>query len=104
MQIHGTDVVIFTIGSTMLLWRKLYEESDNPKAWLDEVVELSHGSAFIWRCTGDLSGDDWRFKHGVYWPRKARRRGLPNDPGYIGPPRGVCRVRPNARHGKWRAH
>jgi hypothetical protein len=77
-QIENTDVVIYSLGDPMLLWRKDYPDRGRPQsdyAWRYPVVPLEDGSLFVWP-TGPET-DDWLFKHSVYWPR-------PADPGYNG--------------------
>lgn len=81
-QIENTDVVIYSLGDLMLLWRKEYPGKG--KGWLLPVVPLEEGSLFVWP-TGPGT-DDWIFKHGVFWPRKV-------DVGlYEGPPAGKRRI------------
>ena len=84
VQLPDTDVAIYSVGDTMLLWRKPYERSDTSDPWPDqELVPLDDGSLFVWK-TGPGS-DDWRYKHGVFWPRKT-------DPHYTGPCAGQRRI------------
>lgn len=82
-HIENTDVATYTIGDTMLLWRKEYPGGQG-KPWLQPVVPLEDGSIFLWP-TGPGT-DDWRFKHGVYWPR------VVDQPWYAGPPAGQRRI------------
>ena len=82
-QIENTDVAIYTIGDTMLLWRQEYPGGQG-KPWLQPVVPLEDGSIFLWP-TGPGT-DDWLFKHGVYWPR------VVDQPWYAGPPAGQRRI------------
>lgn len=94
MQEPGTDVVIFSIDATMLMWlRKYHTEyaaAGKEYGWLDDPVVLEHGTFFIWRCGGSggapgLDCDDWYYKHSVWWPRK-------HDEGYEGPAKGRRRI------------
>lgn len=81
-QLANTDVAIYTIGDPMLLWRKEYP-APHGSPWLHPVVPLDNGSIFVWP-TGPGT-DDWRFKHGVYWPRST-------DSSFTGPPAGQRRL------------
>ena len=70
-QEKDTDVVIFTLGDTMYLRRKLYPWKAEDE--LLESIPLAHGTFFIWRtCRGPNAEqrDDWREKHAVDWPQQ----------------------------------
>ena len=50
-HVEGTDVAIYTVGATMLLWRKTYPATPKCKKfpWLHPTVPLSDGSLFVWK-------------------------------------------------------
>ena len=95
---EDTDVVIVTIGDTMVFRMKEYPGDTHGYPWAEcgteSGIPLEHGTAFVWRTRRrkDQKGiqkrelsDDWKTKHGVYWPK-------PGDACYRGPSTGKRRL------------